>query len=205
MVSEEMKAQILEVLAETAAYKYFCAQMEKDVEVIVPDVGTPTEEEKVEEAKEEAPVEEAEKEEVEDVQKEEVKEEVEEKLDEEKVKKEAYSAQLQKEHDELKKKYQRLEREKKMLTLVNEGYMFDTNEELNDSDDMTETQFDKHLTRIKKFSKIAPLAQKFSVASVNSGGSINAKGQMDMAKIEQIKMYALDNKMTYQEAAKRFQ
>jgi len=183
MVSDELKNQILEVLAETDVFAYCRDLMEKNSQE--PEI---KDEVKDEDMKDE------EKDEPKDDSPEEVKDESE--MDDEKKEKNAISAELA----SLKLKYQRSEREKALMCLEQDGHVFDLNEELEDVADMTEVQFDKHCNRIRKFSKKAPVnLRKFTVASVNNGGSSVPTKDMD---VDAAKKYAIENGVTFQAAYK---
>ncbi len=110
--------------------------------------------------------------------------------------KESYS--LLEELSALKLKYLKSEREKTLMSLESEGCMFSVSDELTDTLDLNDEQFDKHLNRIRKFSQKAPIAQKFSVATLPSGGVPTSS--VDMNEIEKIKAHALKNQITFQQA-----
>lgn len=118
-------------------------------------------------------------------------------MEDAKKEKEKYTA-LEQENAELKKKYRNLDREKKLIALEAEGHVFTVAEELADTDDMTDAQFDRHLVRIQKYTKRAPLGKAFNVAGVYSGGEPNQASVAD--RLQRVKQYALQHKCTFQQA-----
>jgi len=218
MVPEELKSQILAVLAETDVFAYIHQLMEDKAketkEEIVDEVVATDEEDKVEDAdKKEEFTDEAAKEsddKAEEATDKEVKVEdkaedkavvEDEKVDEEDKddKKKKFTSDAEAELADLKMKFTRVEREKKLILLNSEGYDFDVAAELEDVAEMTEPQFDKHLQRIARFTKKAPIGlKKFNVQSVNIGGAMMNKEPNP----EEVKAYSLKHKCSFDVAYK---
>ncbi len=174
MVSDELKEQILSVLAMTDVFAFVHEQM-KTSET------KPDGEEKPGEPKDQTDSQRA-------------SEGDEAVTDEEK---EAKYSVMETQLAELQKKLRRTEREKVLRAVEADGAMFSVDDELADTDDLDDARFLKHVERIKRFAVKAPIGQFFNVASPAAGGEPNRKA-IDPAKV---KAYATQHNCTFEVAA----
>lgn len=209
-VSEELQQQILEVLAQTDMYAWVKAQMDAQQEEVQDEEASNDEEKQefseeeqkedepqtAEDASDEKPEDEPEEDKPEQ-SKDEPKEDDQPK-DEDKEGKQKYS-KLEKEHSDLKALYKKAQREKKLMVLAGEGHCFDIDEELNDTLELNDTAFDKHLSRLQRVSKKAPIKQNFKVARISTGGTVAQPSAADLA---QVSARAHKDKISFQEAYK---
>lgn len=190
-VTEDLKAAILEVLSETDVFAFVKQLMDEKKEPVdeepAGDEAEPEKNSADEQPKEDdKPKDEAEGDKADD-----------EEPSEEKKK---YSRMAQ-ELSEVKAMYRKSEREKALIGLQAEGYMFDLKEELADAGDMEDKHFQKHVGRIMRFSKKAPLHKKFDVAPITIGGG---EHQPSKDELEAVKQFAIENNMPFGKALTQF-
>lgn len=97
---------------------------------------------------------------------------------------------------DLKKKLRRTERREKLAALEQTGAMFAIDEELDDTEELSDEMFDKHLKRIERTAQKAPVNMNFSVAQPTAGGTPNTKS-VDPTKYQ---TYARQHNCTFEAA-----
>lgn len=103
------------------------------------------------------------------------------------------------ENESLKKQVRTMKRREQLFALEREGHVFSVDDELRDGEDLADEQFEKFIVgRIKKFTKQAPIHQKFSVSDVSSGGTMS--GSVSEARIKRAQSYAAEHKCTFEQA-----
>ena len=103
-------------------------------------------------------------------------------LDSLRIKLSRYEAQtkaLETEVSSLRKKYQRVEREKDLVQLEAEGYLLDRNEELDSTDSLSDDSFKKHLDLIRKRYQKAPLSKSIIIPA---SGRISEEDKKEKTK-----------------------
>jgi hypothetical protein len=191
MVSDELKLQILEVLGETDVFAFVQQLMDEKTKEANAEEAEETGESKAEEFSEEKSDEKPEgdsedkPEAKEDKSEDKAEKKPEAKEDEDKEKKEfAKYSMIEKENRTLKAQLMYFERQNKLTQLLHEGYAIDVQEELTDSADMTEPQFGKHLDRIRRFSKRAPVGFNFDTSRIDIPK--DTYSTLEIAKVQEI-------------------
>lgn len=96
----------------------------------------------------------------------------------------------------LRAKLRRTERKEKLAALEQTGAMFSIDEELDDTDELSDALFDKHIKRIERTAQKAPIAMHFAVAPVSAGGTPQRVGP-DPAKVQ---AYARQHNVSFEAA-----
>jgi len=174
MVSDEFKEQVLSVLAMTDVFAWAHSQMSK------PDAGG--EEKPDEQSDDSAKNNDSDR-----------ASEGEAAMDD--ADKEKFSV-METELAQLRAKLRRTERKEKLVALEQTGAMFSVQEELDDTDELSDELFDKHLKRIERTAQKAPVNMHFSVAGVTAGGTATKPGP-DVGKIQ---AYARQHNVTFEAA-----
>lgn len=170
-VSDELKEQILSVLAQTDVFAWAHSQMK---EAAAGEEEKPGDSAKTNDSDRASEGEEA----MDDADKEKF-------------------AVMETELAQLRAKLRRTERKEKLVALEQTGAMFSVQEELDDTDELSDELFDKHLKRIERTAQKAPVNMHFSVAGITAGGTPTKAGPDP----QKIKAYAQAHNVPFEVAA----
>lgn len=116
-------------------------------------------------------------------------------------------ARLERDHNELKSKVNKLEREKrdqyrrgKLLERQAEGYVFDLDEELKDTGDLSDPQFERHLARVERYER-SPLGTPVLFTPPLDPPKTD---KYQLARVEGIKKLAAEKGCSWDEAKRQY-
>ena len=116
----------------------------------------------------------------------------------EKVRYERALGKLQKENESLRLRFQRAERERDLVQLEAEGYLFDRVEELDHVSALSDDAYQKHLAMVRKRYQRAPIGEaRWNPASLRSASPGQGRSR---ERCQEIQEYATQKGVTYQEA-----